>query len=94
MTIEELPVELAKLWGNNEVVSCFSQQLAVACPDTATNVTTSVQHHTVNIRASITDVTVLSLSDVTISDVHSRQQHERKRVSVHNTVKQRHNTYV
>jgi hypothetical protein len=35
-----------------------------------------------------------SITDVTISDVHSRQQHERKRVSVHNTVKHRHNTYV
>jgi ankyrin repeat protein len=42
--------------------------------DTTTNVTTS---------ASVTQSTpgITSITDVTISDVHSREQHERKRVS-------------
>jgi ankyrin repeat protein len=80
------PVEQAEYCDNNEVVPCFSQCRNM-CPDTTTNVTTS---------ASVTRSTSgnASITDVTISDVHSRQQHERKRVSVHNTVKQRHNTYV
>jgi ankyrin repeat protein len=83
------PVEQAKYVGNNEVVSCFtcfSQPLSWPA-DTTTNVTTSV---------SVTQSTsgIASITDVTISDVHSRQQHERKRLSVHNTVKQRQKTCV
>jgi hypothetical protein len=80
------PVELAKKSGNSEVVLCFSQKLHWPA-DRATYVTTSV---------SVTQLTLgnASITDVTISNVHSRQQHERKRVSVHNTVKQRHNTCV
>jgi ankyrin repeat protein len=80
------PAEHAKYRGNQELVPCFSQFLNM-CPDTATNVPTSV---------SVTQSTsgIASITDVTISDVHSRQQYERKRVSVHNTVEQRHNTYV
>jgi hypothetical protein len=55
-----------------------------------------IQLHTPRRVSSVTQSTagIASITDVTISDVHSRQQHERKRVSVHNTVKQRHNTYV
>jgi hypothetical protein len=88
---KETPLEAAEYYGNNELVLCFSQFLNM-CPDTTTNVTTSVSvTQSTSGNASITDVTI---SDVTVSDVHSRQQHERKRVSVHNTVKQRHNTYV
>jgi ankyrin repeat protein len=83
------PVEQAEFFGNNELISCFSQLLPRWADTTinATSVTTSV---------SVTQSTsgIASITDATISDVHSRQQHERKRVSVHNTVKQRHNTYV
>jgi ankyrin repeat protein len=77
-------VEVAKDFGNNELVSCFSQ-CRNKYSDTTTNVTTSV---------SVPQSTsgIASITDVTISDVHSRQQHERQCVSLHNTVKHRHNT--
>jgi ankyrin repeat protein len=81
-------VEHGKLWGNSELVPCFSQLLQW-CPDTTTNVTTSVR-----VTQSTSEYNASIITEVTISDVNSRQQHERKRVSVHNTVKQRHNTYV